>query len=138
MASELARRLAGDIAHLPGVKSAVVQAGDGSVAGAPGATNAERTAALARFVVARGLAAAHQDDLRGLGPVLAESQLELAAFAGPAGEGLLVSAGEGWAFVALERGASAESVSPMVCAAIRRFTGRNDLAGAAEAGGPRC
>lgn len=90
MAREVADRIAAYLSQQDGVRSATVSGPQGSLLASAGAQEPEREAALAAFICERAEEIPMEGDLRGMGKLVAESEFQQLAIAGPKGEGLVI------------------------------------------------
>lgn len=117
-------RLAAALATVTGVERALVTTLEGElVAAEPAGAAAEagREAALATFVAKRAEALSTDGDLRGMGRVLAASQLERVTISSNAGETLLYAPGRCYVLVSLRRGIPVAVSTPALEQVLRRY-----------------
>lgn len=116
-------RLAAALATVTGVERALVTTLEGELVAAEPAGSAEaaREAALATFVAKRAEALSTDGDLRGMGRVLAASQLERVTISSNAGESLLYAPGSCYVLVSLRRGMPVAVSAPALEQVLRRY-----------------
>lgn len=103
---ETARRFAASAAEAQGVAAVIVCGREGDVLAGSGPVDVRKEGALASFIAQRAEALAEDGDLRGMGKSLANGRLEEITLSGPAGESVLLSFPQCYAFVSLRRGAN--------------------------------
>lgn len=117
----LAGTLATALAQLPGVQGALVSSLAGEALGAAGVTDPRRGAALATFIASRAEALSSEDDMRGMGRMLAGSRLDHIVIATASAETLIIAAGPCYVLITLGRGAVAASVATAASLLLRRY-----------------
>ena len=90
MPREVADRIAGYLSQQDGVTAATVTGTEGQLLASAGADDPQREAALAAFICERAEEISQEGDLRGMGKLVAESEFQQLALAGPTTEGLVI------------------------------------------------
>jgi hypothetical protein len=118
---DLAGRLALTLADLPGVTGALISSLEGDVLGDSGVADAARSAALATFVAHRADNLSLDGDLRGMGRLLASSQLDHVAISGDPGDAVVLAPGSCFVFLTLQRAYPVASVATPALLLLRRY-----------------
>lgn len=115
-------RAARALKETPGVAGVVIcdEQGEILVATEAGSATA-REGALATFASRRGEALTLEGDLRGMGKVLAGSQLRHIVWSGPRGDAICLSSPGSHTFLACRPGAAGEVLLASAAAIIRRY-----------------
>ncbi len=118
---DLAGRLAIAIAALPGVQTALISSLSGDALGAAGVSDLARGAAFATFIASRAEALSSEDDMRGMGRLLAGSQLDHLVITTEGAEMLILAVGPCYVLLTLGRGATAASTAAAASLLLRRY-----------------
>lgn len=123
MTRDMGQRMAADASTIPGVTRAVVCDRQAAVLGAAGEQEPQRAAALAAFLAGRGEAMTAGGDLRGLGRVVADSQLRQVRVTGADGDVIVLESGESRVLAGLAKGAANDATGAALQALLQRYEG---------------
>ncbi|MGH2628018.1 MAG: roadblock/LC7 domain-containing protein, partial [Anaerolineales bacterium] len=114
---EAAERIVGFLAYQEGVAGVTVSTPDGALLASKGTAEAGAEALLAAFICERAAEVTSEDDLRGMGKLVSESEFHQLAVSGPKGEALVYPLDRGCLLVSARLGqlvTAAQSAVPVI------------------------